>query len=91
MRPQASEITQLLNAWCQGDQDALERLAPIVETELRRLARAYMRKEVAGHLLEPTALGNQALVRLPHWDTPEGPNRAQFFCRRGEDHAPRSR
>ena len=69
MRPQASEITQLLNAWCQGDQDALERLAPIVEAELRRLARTYMRKEAAGHLLEPTALVNEAYVRLLDWNT----------------------
>lgn len=80
MRPQASEITQLLNAWCQGDQDALERLAPIVETELRRLARAYMRKEAAGHLLEPTALVNEAYVRLLDWSTLEWQNRTHFFA-----------
>lgn len=80
MRPQASEITQLLNAWCQGDQDALERLAPIVEAELRRLARAYMRKEAAGHLLEPTALVNEAYVRLLDWNTPEWQNRTHFFA-----------
>jgi RNA polymerase sigma-70 factor, ECF subfamily len=80
MRPQANEITQLLNAWCQGDQDALERLAPIVETELRRLARAYMRKEAAGHLLEPTALVNEAYVRLLDWNTPEWQNRAHFYA-----------
>ena len=80
MHPHASEITQLLNAWCQGDQDALEQLAPLVESELRRLARVYLRKEAAGNPLEPTALVNEAYVRLIEWSTVEWQNRAHFFA-----------
>src|SRR3954447_10047989 len=80
MHPDPSEITQLLNAWCKGDQDALEQLAPVVESELRRLARAYLSKEEAGHLLEPTALVNEAFLRLLDWNTLEWQSRAHFFA-----------
>ena len=80
MHPDPSEITQLLNAWCKGDQDALEQLAPIVESELRRLARTYLSKEEAGHLLEPTALVNEAFLRLLDWSTLEWQSRAHFFA-----------
>ena len=76
----ASEITQLLNAWRQGDQDALERLAPVVESELRRLARVFLRKEAAGNILQPTALVNEAYLRLIEWDTVQWQNRAHFYA-----------
>ena len=80
MHPHASEITQLLNAWCKGDQDALEQLAPLVESELRRLARVYLRKEAIGNPLEPTALVNEAYLRLIEWNTVEWQNRAHFYA-----------
>jgi RNA polymerase sigma-70 factor (ECF subfamily) len=78
MRAQ-QEITQLLLAWQQGDALALERLLSLVEKELRRLAGSYMRKEKEGHLLQTTALINEAYIRLVdqkhvHWQ-----NRAHFF------------
>ena len=55
-------------------------IGPLAGWELRRLARAYMRKEAAGHLLEPTALVNEAYVRLLDWNTPEWENRTHFFA-----------
>jgi RNA polymerase sigma factor (TIGR02999 family) len=72
-------ITQLLIAWNNGDQSALEQLAPLVHAELHRLARRYMGNERAGHLLQPTALVNEAYIRLIDWKNVEWKNRAQFF------------
>ena len=57
-------VTQLLRAWSDGDDGALERLTPLVEGELRRLARGYMARERRGHTLQPTALVNEAFLRL---------------------------
>ncbi len=73
------EITDLLVAWSQGDQQALDRLAPLVEQELRRLARSYLRREPVGHLLQTTALINEAYVRLLRQSRMQWQNRAQFF------------
>jgi RNA polymerase sigma factor (TIGR02999 family) len=80
MPPHPNEITQLLNAWCEGDQDALEQLAPIVESELHRLARVYLRKEAVGNTLQPTALVNEAYLRLIEWNTVKWQNRAHFYA-----------
>jgi RNA polymerase sigma factor (TIGR02999 family) len=77
--PTAHEITQLLHAWSNGDQTALERLAPLVFAELHRLARGYMRGERAGHVLQSTALINEAWLRLIDWKDVEWQNRAHFF------------
>ena len=57
-------VTELLRAWSDGDDGALERLMPIVEAELRRLARKYMRRERRDHTLQATALFNEAFLRL---------------------------
>jgi RNA polymerase sigma factor (TIGR02999 family) len=57
-------VTELLRAWSNGDDGALERLTPLVEAELRRLARAYMRRERQAHTLQTTALVNEAFLRL---------------------------
>ncbi len=59
-----ADITQLVNAWRQGDSSALEQLAPFVYEELKRLARAQMRGESPGHTLQATALVNEAFLRL---------------------------
>ncbi len=80
MDPESSELTQLLNAWCKGDQDALEQLAPVVESELRRLARGYLNREAAGNTLQPTALINEAYLRLIEWDTATWADRTHFFA-----------
>jgi len=63
-KPQAGELTQLLQAWTKGDASALERLSPIVHGELRRLARRQMAAEPRGHVLQPSALVNEAYLRL---------------------------
>ncbi len=72
-------ITQLLIAWNNGDRSALEQLVPMVHAELYRLARRYMGRERAGHLLQPTALVNEAYMRLIDWKNVEWKNRAHFF------------
>jgi len=61
---ESSQVTELLRAWSDGDQSALDRLMPLVEEELRKLARAYMRRERKDHTLQATALVNEAFVRL---------------------------
>lgn len=73
------EVTQLLVAWNDGDQAALEQLIPLVHAELHRLARRYMGQERAGHQLQPTALVNEAYMRLIDWKNVEWKNRAHFF------------
>ena len=74
------EITQLLKAWGAGDQGALDRLAPLVYRELHRMARAYMRKEPDGHTLQPTALVNEAYLRLAGAAGVSWQDRAHFFA-----------
>jgi len=75
----AAPVTSLLRAWSDGDDAALADLLPAVEQELRRLARAYMRREREGHTLQTTALVNEAFVRLI--DARQGPwqDRAHFL------------
>lgn len=74
------EITQLLLAWNDGDQTALDKLVPLVYGELRRLARRYMNRESPGHLLQTTALVNEAYMRLIDADQVKWQNRAHFFA-----------
>jgi RNA polymerase sigma factor (TIGR02999 family) len=76
----ASEVTQLLVAWSKGDTLAFEHLAPLVEAELRQLARAYLGREPAGHTLQPTALINEAYLRLIEWRSVAWQDRAHFFA-----------
>ena len=77
--PSTHEVTQLLMAWNGGDQAALDSLIPLVHQELYRLARGYMGREREGHLLQPTALVNEAYLRLIDWKNVEWKNRAHFF------------
>ena len=77
--PASSEVTQLLLAWNNGDQSAFDRLIPLVHSELHRLARRYMRDERAGHLLQTTALVNEAYLRLIDARKAQWQNRAHFF------------
>jgi RNA polymerase sigma factor (TIGR02999 family) len=73
------EVTQLLISWKEGDQSALEQLVPLVNAELHRLARRYLVQERPGHPLQPTALVNEAYLRLIEWKNVEWKNRAHFF------------
>jgi RNA polymerase sigma-70 factor (ECF subfamily) len=72
--------TALLLAWRDGDATAFDRLVPLVHDELRRLARAYMAKERAGHTLQPTALVNEAYLRLINVHQIQWQNRAHFLA-----------
>ena len=78
--PSSKQITQLLVAWGDGDQSALEELTPLVYEELRRLAHHYMDRERPGHTLQTTALVNEAYVRLIDWKNVHWQNRAHFFA-----------
>jgi RNA polymerase sigma factor (TIGR02999 family) len=77
--PSTQEITQLLIAWNNGDEAALEQLTPLVHSELHRLAKRYMARERQGHILQTTALVNEAWLRLIDWENVEWKNRAHFF------------
>jgi RNA polymerase sigma factor (TIGR02999 family) len=75
----APEVTQLLQAWSNGDKAALEKLAPLVFAELKRLARRQMARERSDHTLESGALVNEAFLRLTGWKDAQWKNRAHFF------------
>jgi len=78
-QPPTHEISELLVAWSDGDQSALERLMPLVYDELHRLAHRYMTGERAGHTLQTTALVNEAYLRLVNWQDVRWQNRSHFF------------
>jgi RNA polymerase sigma factor (TIGR02999 family) len=62
--PGSAPVTILLQNWRRGDSSALNQVAEVVERELRRLAASYLRRERPGHTLQPTALVNEAFLRL---------------------------
>src|SRR5438128_7014890 len=74
------EVTQLLLAWSEGEQAALDQLAPLVYAELHRLAKRYMGRERTGHTLQTTALVNEAYLRLIDAQNVQWQNRAHFFA-----------
>ncbi|PYS89972.1 MAG: RNA polymerase subunit sigma-70 [Acidobacteria bacterium] len=76
---QGESVTQLLLEWSDGDKAALDELLPLVYDELHRLANAYLRRERANHTLQPTALVNEAYMRLVEQQHVRWQNRAQFF------------
>lgn len=75
-----ADVTQLLIAWAGGDRAALEQLAPVLEQELHRVASRYLAGERPGHILQTTALINEAYLRLIDWKSVQWENRAQFFA-----------
>jgi RNA polymerase sigma-70 factor (ECF subfamily) len=77
--PGKAGITELLIAWSDGRREALDDLMPIVYADLRRVAAGYMRREAAGHALQPTALVHEAYVRLVDQKQVKWRNRAHFF------------
>src|SRR6266851_720507 len=73
------DVTRLLLEWKQGDRAAFDALIPLVESELKRLAAGYMRNERSGHTLAPTALVNEAWLRLAR-QNPQAEGRAHFVA-----------
>jgi RNA polymerase sigma-70 factor (ECF subfamily) len=74
------EITDLLKAWSKGDSQALEKLIPLVDDELKKIAHAYMLRERPGHTLQTTALVNEALIRLLGGERIEWHSRKHFYA-----------
>jgi RNA polymerase sigma factor (TIGR02999 family) len=74
------EVTQLLGDWSGGDEEALEKLFPLVQPELHRLAHHYMSRERPGHTLQTTAILNEAYLRLVDNTKPLWQNRTHFVA-----------
>jgi len=75
----AHDVTALLQAWSKGDSEAFERLIPLVDHELRKLAHSFMSKERVGHTLQTTALINEALMRFLQADRIDWHSRRHFY------------
>ena len=80
MAPSPHNVTQILQAWSDGDREALDKLIPIVYEELRRQAARYLRRERPGHTLQTTALIHEAYLRLIDQKDVRWRNRAHFFA-----------
>ena len=78
--PAQQEVTQLLGEWSGGDNGALEKLIPLVQPELHRLAHTYMSRERAGHTLQTTAILNEAYLRLVDNRKPLWQGRTHFVA-----------
>jgi len=78
--PSSGEVTQLLQAWCDGDGRALEELIPLVYKELHRAAQRYMARQAPDHTLQTTALVHEAYLHLVNLREPNWQNRAHFFA-----------
>ncbi len=79
MTTQPKNVTQLLEKWGGGDESALAELMPVIYDELRRLADAYLRRERRDHTLQPTALVNEAYLKLVGQQRVRWQNRAHFY------------
>lgn len=73
-------VTQLLEAWSQGDETALDKVMPLVYDELHRMARRFMSRQKPGHTLQATALINEAFIKLVGQEEKHWQNRAHFFA-----------
>lgn len=80
MNEPAPNITQMLLAWSSGDEQALDKLIPIVHDELHRIAARHMKGERRGHTLQTTALLNEAFEKLVERKNVQWKNRAHFFA-----------
>lgn len=78
--PALSDVTVVLLGWNENSREALDRLMPLVEDELRRRARAYLSRERPGHTLQPTALVNELYLRLLDRREASWQSRAHFFA-----------
>ena len=79
-QPNPQEVTQLLVDWCDGNQQALERLMPLVMEQLKEQARRYLDRERSNHTLQATALVNEAYLRLVDQSKVRWQNRTHFFA-----------
>jgi RNA polymerase sigma factor (TIGR02999 family) len=77
--PARNDVTQLLLDWSKGDKGALDSLVPLIYDELRRIAAGYLKRERAGHTLQPTALVNEAYLQLASERRVDWESRAHFF------------
>jgi RNA polymerase sigma-70 factor (ECF subfamily) len=75
----SKDVTVLLQAWSEGDKSALDKLAPLIYDELRRLAKRYMSRERPSATMETGALLNEAFLRLVHWKSARWQNRSHFY------------
>lgn len=78
--PSTQHVTQLLRAWGGGDPAALDKLIPMVYSELHRIAKRYLNREPVGHTLQTTALINEAYLRLVDAQNVPWQNRSHFFA-----------
>ena len=78
--PSPKDVTRMLLDWSHGDEQALDRLMPVVYDELHRLAKRCLRRESSGHTLQATALVNEAYLKLIQQSEVEWQNRAHFFA-----------
>src|SRR5215831_15754742 len=74
------EVTRMLRELKEGDPGAMDRLMPVVYSELRRLSDSILRRERPGHTLQPTALVHEAYLRMVRQDQPDYNSRAQFYA-----------
>jgi RNA polymerase sigma factor (TIGR02999 family) len=79
MKPSPHDVTQMLRAWSDGDQEVLDRLVPLVYDELRRQAARYLRHERPGQTLQTTDLIHEAYLRLVNQKDVQWQNRAHFY------------
>ena len=79
MKSEPHQVTALLKKWSEGDESALEQLTPLVHDELHRLAHQHMRREGPGHILQTSALINEAYLRLVDQPQIRWESRAHFF------------
>src|SRR5262245_11558405 len=75
-----TEVSHLLIRWSGGDREALDRLMPLIYSELRRLARCYLRRERPDHTLQTTDLVHEAYLKLIGQENQHWRNRAHFFA-----------
>src|SRR5215204_5661680 len=80
MEKSSSNISELLIKWNEGDSEALDHLMPLVESELRRIAHRFMRRENAHHSLQTTALVNEVYLKLVDQRSANWQNRLHFFA-----------
>ncbi len=79
MDDSSSEVSQLLDAWSEGDTKALDQLMPLVSDELRAIARRHFKNEPSDHTLQPTAVVNEAYIKLKGQRKVQWHSRAEFF------------
>lgn len=75
----STDVTALLGEWSRGDREALDRLLPLVYSELRRVALRQLQRERIGHTLQPTALVHETYLRLVDQRRADWQSRAHFF------------